>query len=629
MHLNKIQHQNFQRALTSKELSNYKATIKKAKEELGIEDTTVIAFDFSYPTKKCRNTGIGTSFSDYASGFNVFLKNTMGINSVQLQPQGKISKGNVSPYSGTNFALGKHIIDLNLLTTQEYGNLLDDGYIASLDYNYPKNKTTREYRTDYNWALTNQEEALKMAWENFKKSQSPKLKKEFREFKKENSSWLEYEALFTILSKKYGTTNFSEWEETDKNLYNNDFPLEIRQRRIQELKNTHKEEIDYENFTQFILDKQQKFSKEKNNQNGIKLYGDDLIGFSQSEVWGNKACFKDNEFYGATESSWGVGAPDYSKIGKCNGKDTKELGETGRFLYNTFVQFFKRYDGVRIDAAWQFVTPIIYNQYGEKITSKGVDDTVFNIIKLAAKNVYKEKFDENNPDNIMVEMVGRSSVDGAKLTKNIYPQLYTTLLEYKDKNPKYRESEEGLKAGKYYIGTSCHDNESLVNNSRNVDLRESHFYQMKNDYNLNEDNLGFICKEYQSQNMEQKRQEDFKTAKLAEIFTTSKQFFTLPDAFGMQEKINMGGVVDDSNWTVRIPTDYERFYYTQLSNGYGLNLPKVLDTAMEMKNIKNPVLSKKLKDFSEILRQKGPMTTKEANKLEKEQKLKKTFDYKI
>ena len=265
MHLNKIQHQNFQRALTSKELSNYKTTIKKAKEELGIEDTTVIAFDFSYPTKKCRNTGIGTSFSDYAFGFNDFLKTTMGINSVQLQPQGKISKANVSPYSGTNFALGKHIIDLNLLTTQEYGNLLDSNYISSFDFNYPKSKTEREYHTDYNWALTNQEEALKMAWENFKKSQSPKLKKEYREFKKENLSWLEYETLFTILSKKYGTTNFSEWEETDKNLYNNDFPLEIRQRRIQELKNTHKEEIDYENFTQFILDKQQKFSKEKNN----------------------------------------------------------------------------------------------------------------------------------------------------------------------------------------------------------------------------------------------------------------------------------------------------------------------------------------------------------------------------
>ncbi len=626
MHINKVQHQNFQRALTSKELSDYKKTIQNAKDELNIKDTTAIAFDFNYPSEKGKNTSIGTSFSNYAYDFNDFLKTMMGVNSIQLQPQGKISEGNTSPYSGTNFALGEHIIDLNLLTTKEYGNLLDKDYVAELDSNYPKDKNKREYHTDYDWALTNQEKALRIAWQKFE--QSNELKKDFENFKKENSNWLEYEAMFDVLSKKYNTTNFSEWSEIDKNLYNKDFPSDIRQRRIQKLKKDFKEEIEYKNFVQFLADKQQKSSKARNNKNDIKLYGDDLIGFSQSEVWGNKACFKDNEFYGATESSWGVGAPDYSKIGKCDGKDTSELGETGKFLYNTFLEFFKRYDGIRVDAAWQFVTPIIYNQFGEKIPSQGVKDTIFNIINLAAKEAYGEDFDEKNPDNIMVEMIGRSSVEGAKITKNIYPQLYTTLLEYTDKNPKFREDIEGLKSGKYYIGTSCHDNETLVNNSRNISLREAHFDQMRNDYNLNENNLGFECEEYKTQNGEQKRQEDFKTAKLAEVFTTSKQFFTLPDAFGMSERVNTAGEVNNTNWTIRIPVDYEKFYYSQLSNGYGINLPKVLDTAMEMKNIQNPALSKKLKGFSEILRQKGPMTTEEADKLEKQHKIK-TFNYEV
>ena len=124
-----------------------------------------------------------------------------------------------------------------------------------------------------------------------------------------------------------------------------------------------------------------------------------------------------------------------------------------------------------------------------------------------------------------------------------------------------------------------------------------------------------------------KIQEDFRTAKFGEIFTSTKQFFTLPDMFGMEERINISGKASKDNWTIRIPTDYEKFYFSQLANGFGLNLPKAMATAMGMKHLNNQTLIDKCNEAAEILRQKGPMTEEDANIQAAEGKLKNKFEY--
>ena len=144
---------------------------------------------------------------------------------------------------------------------------------------------------------------------------------------------------------------------------------------------------------------------------------------------------------------------------------------------------------------------------------------------------------------------------------------------------------------------------------------------MHRDYNINEKKLKYSAQEYKGQTEEQKVEEDFRTAKFAEIFTSAKQFFTLPDMFGMSERINISGKSDKDNWTVRIPSDYERFYYTQLSKGYGLNMPKVLSNALSMRNIDDSQLIEKCNKAAEILRSNGPMTEEEANNAFKTGKL--------
>ena len=264
------------------------------------------------------------------------------------------------------------------------------------------------------------------------------------------------------------------------------------------------------------------------------------------------------------------------------------------------------------------------NEKESKIREQSIKDGYE--AKLKIKDEQIDYYKDQNPDNIMLELVGMSAGKSREMTLNTYPHLYTTAYAEYDETPK-KFLEKGYQDGKFYVGVGCHDNDSLVNLARDTYKRDLHTQGMKRDYGLDTSKLGFNSEEYKKQDYEAKIQEDFRTAKFGEIFTSAKQFFTLPDMFGMEERINISGKASKNNWTIRIPTDYEKFYFSQLANGFGLNLPKALSTAMGMKHSTNQELIKKCNEAAEILRQKGPMTEKEANAADQQGKLDKKFEY--
>ena len=111
--------------------------------------------------------------------------------------------------------------------------------------------------------------------------------------------------------------------------------------------------------------------------------------------------------------------------------------------------------------------------------------------------------DENNPDNIMLELVGISAGKSRKMTINKYPHLYTTAYAEYDETPA-KFLEKGYKNGKFYVGVGCHDNDSLVNLSKDSDKRKLHLEGMHRDYNINESNLKYSLQKYKEQTEEQK-----------------------------------------------------------------------------------------------------------------------------
>ncbi len=605
---------NFGRAFTTKEKKEYEKVQVQARKELGLDKTTATIFDFSAPAG-AKDTGIGTTFSKEAQGLTDMLKAMCGINSIQLQPQGEISNYVRSPYSGTGFSLGAHIIDLTKLQDEKYGKLLN-----SEDMNSSYMTRVRDHETvDYDnvFAQDGQKAMLKKAYLNFEKlpAKNP-LKKEFELFKKENSYWVEKDALFEAVAVDNGTKNVKEWSYEDQNVF---ATKDGNAKRISELRKVQDEDgtnvVDFEEFVQFIADKQQKDAKAEYNKKGIDLYGDCQIGFSDKDVWAHKSAFSRTYEFGCdigngNYSCWSP-AIDFDKID----------GEAGELLSKKFDLFFKRYNGVRIDAAWQLINPLVcspWMEYGHtkfdnngnklghklerqpKVTDNG---------KYIINNIILKAADDNNVphDKVFLELLGGNSYRSLDAVKDSGATLIHITRYAGDTwgRVKFYESEgenkyQNMKPGQYTIGPGTHDDYSLLEQAENGRGRA---YLLANDLSLNKYSL-------------EHSRERLSEAMFAELFTTKNQFATLPDIVGSDKRINTPNVLA-GNWEYRISPNYEKEYHTNLAQGKGLNMPDALSKALRAKKHGRAAagLIAKLDSFAKILRQQGPMTTKEADKL--------------
>lgn len=603
---------NFGNAYTTKQKKEYAHDLKAAKETLGLDKTSATIFDFSVPYSKY-NTGIGTTFSSEGLKLAKSLKELDGVNVIQLGPQGEISDAVRSPYSGTSFSLGKQLVDLEKLKLESYGSLLDDE-----DFEAPFfHRATSEDYVDYKniFASDGQDTVLKTAYSRFKDlDKTSPLKKEFEKYKKENSYWLERDSLFEAAAVENGTRDIRLWNKRDQNIF--DTPKGDIE-RIKQLKKVEDEYgnnvVEYEEFAQFILDKQLKEAKEQYNKQGQLIYADSQIGISQKDFWAHKSAFsKDYEFgcdIGNGNFSCWSPAIDFNKLDK----------EAGEFLFQKFDLFFKRYDGVRIDAAWQYITPLLCepkrhhdgsdvfdssnNKLGNKIKNQ---PKVKDNGKYILNNIIFKAAEKNgvSRDKILLEMLGGNSWDSLDAVKDSGAKLihitryagqdWGRVAYYESKgNSKY----QNMKPGGYTIGIGTHDDNSLIEQANEGRKRIPY---LAKDLKINPHSL-----------------EDSKAlanAMAAELYTTKNQFMTLPDIMGSERRINTPNT-QEGNWEYRLSKDYEKERYENLSKGKGLNTPDAIAKALKAKNAPQHLIDK-MNYWADILRRNdGPMTTKEADRL--------------
>lgn len=604
----------FGRAFTTKEKKEYQKVQAQARKELGLDKTTATIFDFSAPAGT-KDSGIGTTFSKEAQGLADMLKAMCGINSIQLQPQGEISNYVRSPYSSTGFSLGAHIIDLSKLRDDKYGKLLTEEDMNSPYMNRVRDHENVNYENVF--AEDGQKAMLKKAFLKFDKlPKSSALKKEFETFKKENSYWVEKDALFEAAAVDNGTRNVSEWSYEDQNVF---ATKEGNTKRINELLKVKDEDgtkvVDFEEFVQYIADKQQKESKAEYNKKGIDLYGDCQIGFADKDVWAHKSAFSNIYEFGCdigngNYSCWSP-AIDFDKID----------GDAGELLSKKFDLFFKRYNGVRIDAAWQLINPLVcrpWKEYGHtKFDNNGNklghklehQPKIADNGKYIINNIILKAADDNKVphDKVFLELLGGNSYDSLDAVKDSGATLiHITRYAGGDwGRVKYYESQgdnkyQNMKPGDYTIGPGTHDDYTLLEQAENGRGRAEFLAQ---DLSLNKYNI-------------EHSREKLSEAIFAELFTTKNQFATLPDIVGSARRINVPNIIP-GNWQYRIAPDYEKQYHTNLSQGKGLNMPDALSKALKAKKSGRTTgaLIEKLDNFAKILRQQGPMTTKEADKV--------------
>ena len=599
-----------------------KNIIKEALKVLGKKHFAFIAHANSFPAESGKNTGFGSSNSNAAKKLMDFLSGVF--TDVQLGPSGKTKSIDASPYTGTIFSNNPLFIDLEQLTTDEWFNILSVETYNKITENNPnkdKNKTA------YSYIFNEQEKALKEAFENFKKLDNAELKLKFEEYKEKNKSWLEKDSLYEALIIENGNDYWPMWEsETDKCLFNpqNDEEKIQYAKRTKEIKEKYADVIEYYSFCQFVISVQNEKTREYAQSRGLKMIADRQVAFSDRDNWAYQAYFLKGwclgcppDYFSEDGQAWGFPVMDPEKLFNHDGS----LGEGGLLMKELYKKMFtENPGGVRIDHMVGLIDPWVYvagkkpkieegagrlysspehpvlSKYAiatmDDLNNEVEADKEERIIKLTHEQVRKygrlvEKIVIGaaeevglDKDSIVCEDLGTLTMpvvsvmkeydlQGMKLIQFVVPEK--PMHPYRCKNINER----------CWAMVGTHDNEPIAMWANSTVHTEAGYLNGKN---LAEDL-------YPDANDEEKEEiavrcsndAEFLTQnKLVELFACKAEniqiFFT--DFLGLYDVYNRPGTSGDSNWSLRIPDNYEEVYYNNLKSGKALNLPLILKLAI-------------------------------------------------
>ena len=594
MYINKInilspQKFTFGRRLTKEEEQDYKNSgLKPAFDYLGTKEVAMILHGTSYPQSK-NDTGVGTPYGKVAAQLMPF-EILHGFNSNQLGPIGELnSVTQISPYESSVGSKNYLFIDFTKLTEDKYGNLLDIKDIENLTGETKVTGKNYAY-SDFPDAFANYDYLINKAYKNFEQQQILKKEdrtKEFNQLLKEQEDFyhrkgkdLDNSALFHILSKHYGTNDFTKWNTTDKNLCQDNTPE--AQERLEYLTKLYKSETDKYKFGQFIINKQIRENTDLRKEYGFKYISDMLVGFSPADEWAHQDLFlKDYRMgcpYGGPDGGiqkWNVPVLDPKKLFNDDGT----LGPAGEYLKAKLEDALDNFDNVRIDHALGLVDPYIYSKHGYR------QDNINNMPDIDPDKNYQKVL-----NRIIIPTLKEHAID------KTYPVWEDLVTETPTFNRIYYQ-ENGLpgitpleyKKGEYYKGTKnwtlvgSHDSDPAHKMIKKDWIRANEAWNpmyLAGVLNASHDSSKYCDKIANDDNERVK-------AKFAELFMMGEKVqISFADFFGIDKTYNEGGHDENpDNWKLRLNQDYEDTYYKNLSsdNPTAINMPEVLKLAVQGK----------------------------------------------
>ena len=629
---------------TDKDAKKIKKICQKALKELGKKNFALIIHGNSFPAISGKNTGFGTPNSeagkklmDYASGL---------FNAIQLGPQGKTKACDSSPYTGTIFSLNPLFIDLEQLTTKDWGNIL-----STSTYNRVCNENPNKdiNKTAYSYIVKAQDEALKEAYVNFKQWNNHKLNKEFDKFKQENDFWLSKDALYEALVIENNNDYWPLWNSSvDRNLFNpkNDEEKKAVFLREKELRLKYADEINYYSFCQFVAAKQNEQTKKYALKHDLKLIADRQVAFSDRDSWAYQSLFLDGwmlgcppDYFSKDGQAWGFPVVDPKKMFNEDGS----LGEAGKLLKQLYKKMFKENPGgVRIDHIVGLIDPWVYKAGKKPLPQQGAGrlysspehpelaqyaiatmddlnmelepDKEKRVKKLSKEQIQRygamiekiviaaAKEEGLNKDSIVCEDLGTLTfpVESVMKEYDLQGMRLTQFVKYDKPEHPYRCCNIVPRSWAM-VGT--HDNEPVsmwVDEMINTHVGYLHVVNLVDD----------MYSELQGKERDDlivKLTTDPKAlmnVKLAEIFASKAEniqvFFT--DFFGLKSTYNTPGTSGDKNWSLRLPDNFEEVYKNNIKpEGLALNMPLILKMAIEARGSvfakKHEKLLKELEKF--------------------------------
>lgn len=569
---------NFKRRLTSSEEADFYATLQKGKEKIGnTGHTALIIPSPSLPQEY--NTGVGHFLDKEGIKFLDFAKQYWGINTIQLLPEGNYGvrrEGIFLPYSGSSFSLGDQLINLELLTKDEYAKLLSKEDLKNI-------LSRQENKVDFENVLLEKspvDNVLRNAYKELLKSDTEEKKQLLEKiniYSKENKEWIEPKALYKIFTEKNGTKYFNDWNSKERDLYNEKIvSVKEREKIIETLKTSgFREEFGFEEFKQFIAEDHLAKTRKMLNDKGMKLSGDMLVGFSREEVWSNP-----NAFYNDATMKWSFPALNFET-------------EEGMNLFRSKInKFAKRYDGFRIDAAWIYSLQPLYFESKNEWIRKDFGSELLNVIE---DEVLKVKGQNYNLENITYEFIAHSndfSTHDQNGLKDFLKNKTKTITSYNCSDNWGTVSafkNQGWKDGSYILGATNHDSRPLRQEFKELLGVKGQISALSKIFNIPIEKLN--------------NEREFVQAKLAEPMRSKHNMIFFTEALNIADryKDNLNRAED---YRVKISKNYQDEYFKTLEKGEGFNIMDALEKNFVAEGLdkKEPELYKKIQKYNKILK---------------------------
>ena len=618
------------------------ASVTAALAALGIDELVLCVHDASFPAHDDEDVGRGSPYSFSGRGFFRFVRK-LGFTAVQLGPQGKLSPGNLSPFDGTWFARSPQSVALAPLAEDErWHGLLPVGLYRRLVGGRPAGSERRVHPTYTLRAIDKALRAayVELRARRGARPELGPLRAELAAFRERHAEWLLPDTIFETLARRHGTHDWRRWpmageHAIDRRLYapgeHEDAAASARLRALVESSGTHER---FNAFAQFVVHTQHQELRRELGAIRLKLFGDLQIGASLRDWWRHQALFLGDYLMGAPPSRtnpagqpWGYPVLDPRLFGSeraqgAEGASTR--GPAWRLLRARLDKLMAEFDGVRVDHPHGLVCPWVYRaddpdplhavQNGARLQgSPNLPDhprlARFAIARpdQVGRRADGARYADDWVADLSSEQVDRYAVEfdllidalhaagrdrrdvAAEVLSTCPAPLAAVLARHELGRFRVTQKADPAYTADPYRTSSAHPADwvmlgthdtppvwetapSLAGTPRATAWARYLAERLEPDAGVRAETARRI----------ERQPEAMVAAMFADLFVGPARrvsvFFA--DLLGLHETYNRPGVVDETNWTLRVPPDYARVYDEGCATGTVLDVRRALATAL-------------------------------------------------
>ena len=350
------------------------APVRDALAALGKHRLSLGMHDAAFPAVPGHDTGRGSPGSTAGHAL-LELARGLGFDALVLGPQGQTSRDNASPYDGTLFSRSTLSIDpVGLAMEPLWAGLFDEVALASLVRSNPRPDGRRvPYRHVFD-AYAGMLDGIYGGFVRARDAGRPEaiaVDRRLAVLRAEHRAWMESDGLYEALAAAHGGAHFRHWggegeQALDACLYAPPPGREAAcQRRLAEMLEHHSAALERHALGQLVLEQQHARFRESARALGLALIGDAQVGLSSADAWRRQALLLPGYRLGAPPSRtnpegqpWGLGVLDPS-LYRAAGEGGAE-GPALEFIAARIDRLLDGFDGLRVDHPHGLVCPWVY-----------------------------------------------------------------------------------------------------------------------------------------------------------------------------------------------------------------------------------------------------------------------------